>query len=206
MRKPQPVKASTSDIRGRLQTLGSNLRLLIPLFAIAWVARSSKEDQESDGTTGSSAATADTSSSTQSVAATAPDQEMDGGWLGDLHRSLTVDCSLLALAGITVLVSVLATKSTAQLLLVLAASCLIPGAAVLTRLAADDLLEGFTLAVALSFSIEAVGALAMIWADWWHPFVWAIVLVSLACVILLLDVRRILIALRTSTSHPVVVS
>jgi len=207
MTGPTRVAAGKPGVRGRLRTLSSDLRILIPLLVIALLviallARSSK-DLEADTTSTSGAATANAPSSTQSVAATAPAQEEARGWLGDPRRSLVGDCSLLTLAIITVVVSVLATTSAAQLLLVLAAACLIPGAAVLTRLSVDDLLEGFTLAVALSFCIEAAGALAMAWASWWHPFVWAIVLVSLACVILLLDVRRMLVTLRASASHAV---
>jgi len=202
MTKPTPIGAGTPGIRGRLRTLGSNLRILIPLFAIAWLARSSK-DPKSDGAAPSGTATDNASSSSQVVVATAPAGETNSGWLGDLRRSIAVDCSLLALAIITVVVSVVATSSAARLLLVLAATCFIPGAAVLTRLSVDDLLEGFTLAVALSFSVEAAGSLAMVWTSWWHPYVWAIILVSVACSVLMLDLRRNLVALGGPTPDPV---
>jgi GT2 family glycosyltransferase len=112
-------------------------------------------------------------------------------WLGDPRQCLIADCLLLVIAFAAVAACLLDTRSTVRLLLVLAAACLIPGAALLTRLPpVEDLLDAAGLAVSLGFSIEAVGALAMLWTGWWHPFVWALALVSTACVLLALDVRR----------------
>jgi hypothetical protein len=117
-------------------------------------------------------------------------------WLGDPRRCVAADCLLLSLAAATVVVCLLDTHSTARVLLVLAAACLIPGSALLTRLPVEDVLEAFGLAVGLGFTIEAAGALAMVWAGWWHPLGWATVLVIGACVMLVLDLRRNVVTFR----------
>jgi uncharacterized membrane protein len=119
-------------------------------------------------------------------------------WLGDPRRCVTADCLLLVLAAATITVCVLDTHSITRLLLVLAAACLIPGSALLTRLPVEDVLEAFGLAVGLGFTIEAVGALAMVWTGWWHPFGWALALVTAACVVLVLDLRRNVVTVRKS--------
>jgi uncharacterized membrane protein len=115
---------------------------------------------------------------------------MPSRWLGDPRRCVIADCSLLLLAAATVVVCLLETHSTARLLLVLVAACLIPGSAVLTRLPVEDVLEAFGLAVGLGFTIEAAGALVMVWTGRWHPFGWAIALGAVACAVLAVDLRR----------------
>jgi uncharacterized membrane protein len=122
-------------------------------------------------------------------------------WLGDPRRCATADCLLLLLTGVTVAVCLLDTHSILRLLLLLAAACLVPGAAVLTRLPVEDVLEAVGLAVGLGFSIEAAGALAMVWTGWWHPFGWAVVLASAACVMIVLDLRRIVLIVREDAEH-----
>jgi uncharacterized membrane protein len=112
-------------------------------------------------------------------------------WLCDPRRCATADCLLLVLAAATVAVCLADTHSIARRLRELAAACLIPGGALLTRLPVEDELEALRLAVSLSFCIEAVGTLAMIWTGWWHAFVWALAPVAAACVMLVLDLRRI---------------
>jgi hypothetical protein len=112
------------------------------------------------------------------------------GWLGDPRRCATADGLLLVLAAATVAVCLLQSHGAARLLLVLAAACLIPGGALLTRLPVEDELEAFGLAVGFGFTIEAFGALAMVWTGWWHPFGWAIVLGAVACSVLAIDLRR----------------
>jgi uncharacterized membrane protein len=113
------------------------------------------------------------------------------GWLGDPRRCVTADCLLLSLSAATIAVCLLAPDSIARLLLVLAAACLVPGGALLTRLPVEDPLEAFGLAVGLGLTIEAIGTLAMVWTGWWHPLGWAIVLVSTACGMFVLDLRRV---------------
>jgi hypothetical protein len=105
------------------------------------------------------------------------------------RRRAAIDGALLALTAATVVVSALDPHGVDRLLLVLASACLLPGAALLTRLTSDDLLSAFALAVALSLCIETVGALAMIWTGWWHPLGFSIVLAALCAGFLALDLR-----------------
>jgi hypothetical protein len=113
--------------------------------------------------------------------------------MGDPRRCVTADCFMLALAVAALAACAIDTRSPARLLLVLAAACVIPGGAVLTRLPTEDVLEAFGLAVGLGFAIEAAGALAMVWTGWWHPLGWALVLVGTACAVFALDLRRNLV-------------
>ncbi len=180
MTGPTPVADGSQGIRGRLRTLRSDTRILVALLS------------------GSRAP-----EPTQDAALTVTAREADRGWLGEPRRSGGADCFLLVLVIITVGVSIAATTTAARLLLVLAAACLIPGAALLTRLSVADPLEGLTVAVALSFTIEAAGALVMVEVGWWHPFVWAIILLAAASLAFLLDLRRIVVTLRKVNPHPV---
>jgi len=116
--------------------------------------------------------------------------ELQVGWLANPRRRATAEFLLLLLAVTTVAVCLLQTHGAARLLLVLTAACLIPGGALLTRLPVEDALEAFGLAVGLGFTIEAIGALAMVWTGWWHPFGWGITLVTVACGMLAIDLRR----------------
>jgi uncharacterized membrane protein len=116
--------------------------------------------------------------------------EVQVGWLGNQRRRATAEFLLLLLAVATVAVCLLEAHGAARLLLVLAAACLIPGGALLTRLPVEDALEALCLAVGLGFAIEAVGALAMVWTGWWHPFGWGIALGIVACGVLAIDLRR----------------
>lgn len=112
------------------------------------------------------------------------------GWLGNPRRRAAADGLLLTLAGATVAACLLQSHGAVRLLLVLAAACLIPGGAVLTRLPVEDAIEAFGLAVGLGFTIEAAGALVMVWSGWWHPFGWAILLGAVACGAIALDLQR----------------
>ncbi|HTC60126.1 MAG TPA: hypothetical protein VK691_08405 [Solirubrobacteraceae bacterium] len=128
--------------------------------------------------------------------------ELHTGWLGDPRRRATADGLLLVLAAATVAVCLLQSHGTARLLLVLAAACLIPGGALLTRLPVEDGLEAFGLAVGFGFTIEAFGALLMVWTGWWHPFGWAIVLGLVACTVLVADLRRNVAIVRKPVQSP----
>lgn len=112
------------------------------------------------------------------------------GWLGDPRRCAIADGLLLVLAAATVAVCLLQSHGAARLLLVLAAACLIPGSALLTRLPVEDVVEACGLAIGLGFAIETAGALVMVWTGWWHPFGWAIVLGAVACAVLAIDLRH----------------
>lgn len=119
-------------------------------------------------------------------------------WLGDPRRCVIADVLLLVLAGATVAACLLDTRGALQLLLLLAAACLVPGGALLTRLPLDGVLETVGLAVALGFSIEAGGALVMIWTGWWHPVAWAVILGSVASMTFAFDLQRNVAMLRES--------
>lgn len=112
-------------------------------------------------------------------------------WLGDPHRCATADCALLALAAITAAACLTGGAGVARPLLVALAACLIPGAALLTRLPAQDPLEALALMVTASLCIEAIGALVMIWTGWWHPVGWALILTAGAGAAFALDLRRL---------------
>jgi hypothetical protein len=120
-------------------------------------------------------------------------------WLGDARRCVIADVLLLVLAGATVAVCLLDTHGALRLLLLLAAACLIPGGALLTRLPSDGVLEAVGLAVALGFSVEASGALVMIWTGWWHPVAWAAILGSVASMTFAFDLQRSVATLRESS-------
>ncbi|MFZ2112582.1 MAG: hypothetical protein WAU77_02485 [Solirubrobacteraceae bacterium] len=124
------------------------------------------------------------------------------GWLEDPRRRATADGLLLVLAAATVAVCLLQSHGPARLLLVLAAACLIPGGALLTRLPVEDAVEAFGLAVGLGLTIETFGALAMVWTGWWHPFGWAIVLGAVACAVLAVDLRCSLAIARKPAQSP----
>jgi hypothetical protein len=112
------------------------------------------------------------------------------GWLSARRRRVAVESMLLLLAAVTVAVSLEAPASTARLLLVLAAACLLPGGAVLTRLPVGEALEALGLAVALSLCVETIGVLAMIWTGWWHPVGFGVALAALSCLALAADLAR----------------
>ena len=119
-------------------------------------------------------------------------------WLGDPRRCVIADGLLLVLAGATIAACLLDARGALQLLLLLAAACLIPGGALLTRLPSDGVLEATGVAVALGFSIEAAAALVMIWSGWWHPIAWAVILVSVASMTFAFDLRHNAATLRES--------
>jgi hypothetical protein len=104
---------------------------------------------------------------------------------------------LLALAAVAA--CLISAHGAVRLLLVLAAACVVPGGALLTRFAVEDVLEACALAVGLGFGIETIGALAMVWTGWWHPFGWALALVGAACVMLLLDLHRVVVTVRETS-------
>lgn len=116
------------------------------------------------------------------------------------RRKATVDVVMLALGVTAAAVCASGTSDPARPLLVLAAACLIPGAAILTRLPAGDPFEALGLACVLGLAVETVGALFMVWTGWWHPFGWAILVVLGACVALLVDFSRQLVILRNGSN------
>jgi hypothetical protein len=100
------------------------------------------------------------------------------------------DGALLILTAATVVAYLTGTHSGARLALVIVSGCLVPGAAILTRVSADDVLEALALAIVLGLALEAVGALAMVWTGFWHPAAWALVVTSGAGLLLAQDLRH----------------
>lgn len=164
--------------------------------------RRSRQDQQvasAPPTTISQASTQPIGSQASADSSPRTAHDAQTGWLGDPRRCATADCLLLLLAAATVAICLLATHGTTRLLLVLATACLVPGSALLTWLPVEDVLEACALAVGLGFTIEAIGALAMVWTGWWHPLGWAITLMIVACGVLALDLRRSLVTIREAT-------
>jgi hypothetical protein len=120
-------------------------------------------------------------------------------WLGDPRRSLTADSFLLLLGIAAVAACLSGTDSPARSFLVLAAACLVPGAAILTRLPVTGFLDAAALVVTLGVSIEATGAVIMVWTGWWHPVVWAILVLVFAWILLASDLWRNVVAMRERT-------
>jgi hypothetical protein len=112
-------------------------------------------------------------------------------WLGDPRRCASADCALLALAALAATGTLAPGSGLLRPLLVLLAACVVPGAALLTRVEVHDLLEAAGLAVAFSLGVEGAGALAMVWTGWWHPLAWGLTLLAAACSMFLLDLRRV---------------
>lgn len=108
----------------------------------------------------------------------------------DQRSRPALDLALVGLALLAVASSIFGPSGTPRLLIVLAAACLLPGGALLTLLPVEDPLLVPALAVALSLTVEALGALAMIWSGFWHPVGWAVTLGTLACGLLLRDLAR----------------
>ena len=121
------------------------------------------------------------------------------GWVGPRKTCLVVDGLLLSLTGATALAWATGTHSPARLVLVLLTACLVPGAAVLTRVSVRDPLEGAALAVGLGLTLEAIGTLGMIWAGFWHPEGWALFLGVTASLALAIDLRRNAAAIANET-------
>jgi hypothetical protein len=116
--------------------------------------------------------------------------------LGSPRRRAAVDCLLLLLAAVTAASCLADPHGTVRVLAVLAAACLIPGGALLTRLPVEEPFEAVGLAVGLGFTVEAAGALAMLWIGFWHPVAWALVLGGVACAMLAIDLRAVAATLR----------
>ena len=97
---------------------------------------------------------------------------------------------LLVLVAVAVPLVVLGGDSPVRALVVLAATLVVPGGAVLTLLPVSRLPEWLGLAVALSLAVEVAGALVLIWTQWWRPDVLALVLAVLSGAALVTSLRR----------------
>lgn len=75
-------------------------------------------------------------------------------------------------------------------LVVFVAMLFVPGGSVLTLLPVDRIPEWLGLAVSFSLAIEVAGSLILIWTQWWHPEVLALVLTVLSGAALLTSLGR----------------
>ncbi len=73
---------------------------------------------------------------------------------------------------------------------VLAAVCLVPGGALLTRLRTGELLTDLALAFGLSFAVEILAGVLLAWSRWWHPFALAILFGAGSAALLVNDIVR----------------
>lgn len=108
----------------------------------------------------------------------------------DPRERILTDALLLALAAASAAVCLIGTGGTLRLVLVLAAACLLPGAAAISRLGAFDAVQALGLALTLSLCLQTLAALAMVWSGWWHPYIWGAVVLAGASLVLAEDLRR----------------
>jgi hypothetical protein len=76
--------------------------------------------------------------------------------------------SLVTLVGAAAVLSVVRVQPLSAIV-ILVAMCVIPGAAVLTRIGAPDALTALALAVGLSLAIDTAVATVLAVRGWWHP-------------------------------------
>jgi hypothetical protein len=105
-------------------------------------------------------------------------------------RAALIDVMVLLLLLAAVIV-VVADIRAARPALIIAAATVVPGWAVLSRLAATDLLTSVALAVAFSLAIETAGSVVLGWTHWWHPGPLAAVLAGASAGVLALRVARV---------------
>jgi hypothetical protein len=99
------------------------------------------------------------------------------------------DMSLVTLVGAAAVLSVVRVQPLSAIV-ILVAMCVIPGAAVLTRIGAPDALTALALAVGLSLAVDTAVAAALAGSGWWHPGIAAGATAAGAVVLLLADVRN----------------
>lgn len=106
------------------------------------------------------------------------------------HVRTRLNASLFVLLVAAVLLVFLGGDSRTRALIVFAALLFVPGGAVLTLLPVDRLPEWCGLAITFSLAIEVAGSLILIWTQWWHPEVLALVLAILSGAALLVSLGR----------------
>jgi hypothetical protein len=95
---------------------------------------------------------------------------------------------LLGLGCLAVTLCLLNASAPLRALGLLVAACLVPGGAMLTFLQVDGVTSLLAIAVSLSLSVEIAGSLAMVWTHWWHPIGFAVLIGTLAAILLIVDV------------------
>lgn len=102
-------------------------------------------------------------------------------------RRARLDAALVALLGAAVLLSVVQVQLLSALV-VLLAMCVVPGAALLTRLGSGDPLTTIALAIGLSLAVDTALATALAWSGWWQPGWAALAVAAGAAALLLADI------------------
>ncbi len=112
----------------------------------------------------------------------------------------------IALLGLLAAASVVAVAGAGPLrpFIVFAAICLVPGGAILTRLATGEAITHLALAIGLSLALVIAGSLALAWSGWWHPEALGVTLGAASGLLLGHDLwrRRRALDLRLARSAP----
>ena len=119
-------------------------------------------------------------------AGAAPHDARRGAAVTGGRTRIIVDAGLLAIVACAAL-SIVASLDVVRPFAVLAAFCLVPGGAILTRLSVDDPVTGVALAFGLSLTLDVAASLVLVWTGWWHPELLAIVIGAASAVLLLDD-------------------
>ena len=109
----------------------------------------------------------------------------------DSQLRLKLDAALLVLTGAAALAIVLDVTGPLRHVVVFAAVLLVPGSAFGLFLGPTDLASFVGLAVGLSLGIGVVGPMLLIWLGWWQPLILGIVVATISCSALIVDIRRI---------------
>jgi hypothetical protein len=115
-------------------------------------------------------------------------------------RRACLDVSLVALVSAAAVLGVTQVQPLSALVM-LVAMCVVPGAALLTRIGAPDALTAVALAVGLSLAVDTAVATALAGSGWWHPGIAFGATAAGAVVLLLSDVRSAIANVSTLESE-----
>lgn len=101
----------------------------------------------------------------------------------------SVDVSLVALVVAAAALSIAPVQPLSGLVMLLA-MCVVPGAALLTRMTTSEPLVTVALAVGLSLALDTAMATVLAWTGWWYPEVAGAGVAAGAVALLLADLRR----------------
>jgi hypothetical protein len=110
--------------------------------------------------------------------------------LGDPGTRAALELAALALIAAACLLNLYVPSGTERTLGTLLAALVVPGAALMTRLALADAVQCAALVVGTSLTAEVAVTLGMAWAGWWQPVAAAAVLAGGTAVVLAADLVR----------------